>query len=604
MVYSEIRSLVFPFAVSLFWMLFFGNVSVAESIDLVPFSRSLETADKIDAQTALKQLESGVDVIESNTNFGFSQSYFWILVQLPEGLDLQDSYFLDVDNPHIDRLQVYQLSGGRMSVVGQSGDRIPFSERTYRNRRNVFPLKFQMPEDKLLLFVDKRNASVFVPMMLWESTEFTQREAGTNMSYGFYFGMLLIIMLYSLLIYLTQRSPIYIWYLVYVASLFLYAFTHVGFAFQFLFPNQFEWNNYLRLILIVVIVISQVKFTQLFLPIQRIAKWVNKGFQVVVITLVIIMLWWILVPGLFTTYTIVVINSIYAIIGITLVLLVVALALSWNHDRSSVLFYTAAFGMNVIATVLMITEEYGLLQLSFFPLPPLFIGSLFEIVIFAVGLSYRSKLIGDDRKKLLSEIGTLQQRAMQSFVRGMEQEKVRVANELHDDVASRLSLLKLKLSELSNSELQQQISAISDGVRNISHQLNPVALNEETFLDKMRQLIGEHRETGMNIDLQVFDLPKTVPQEIGLQLYRILQEALQNIQKYAKANTVEVQLFQHTEELVMTIEDDGVGFDMSQKSGGLGLKNMRLRTEQLGGEFSISSAQGEGTSIMVTVAAS
>jgi signal transduction histidine kinase len=260
--------------------------------------------------------------------------------------------------------------------------------------------------------------------------------------------------------------------------------------------------------------------------------------------------------------------------------------------------------MNVIATVLMITEEYGLMQLSFFPLPPLFIGSLFEIVIFAVDLSYRSKLIGDDRKKLLSEIGTLQQRAMQSFVRGMEQEKVRVANELHDDVASRLSLLKLKLSELSDFELQQQISAISDGVRNISHQLNPVALNEETFLDKMRQLIGEHRETGMNIDLQVFDLPKTVPQEIGLQLYRILQEALQNIQKYAKANTVEVQLFQHTEELVMTIEDDGVGFDMSQKSGGLGLKNMRLRTEQLGGEFSISSAQGEGTSIMVTVAAS
>jgi signal transduction histidine kinase len=599
MVYSEIKTSVF--SLFLLWALLLANASIAKSIDLVPNSRSFETPEKITAQRALQHFDADAEIIRGNTTFGFSKNYFWILMDIPSDLNFAEQYFLDVDNPHINRIQVYHVSQGKINVVGQSGDRMPFKERTYRNRRNVFPVKFNTTDDKLLVFVDKRNASVFVPMVLWESKAFTQHEAGANMSYGFYFGMLLIIMLYSLLIYVTQRSPIYIWYLVYVASLFLYAFTYVGFAFQYLFPNQFEWNNYLRLNLIVVIVISQIRFTQLFLPIQRIAKWVNHGFKLVVVTLLLIILWWILVPGLFTTYTILVINSIYAIVGITLVLLAIALALSWKHDRSSVLFYTAAFGMNVLATVLMIAEEYGMVKLSLFPLPPLFIGSLFEIVIFAIGLSYRSKLIGDDRKKLLGDINHLQQQAMQSFVRGMEQEKVRVANELHDDVASRLSLLKLKLSELSEGELEAQISTISDGVRSISHQLNPVSLDEQTFLEKMRQLIAEHRQTGMAIDLQVFDLPKKVPQEIGLQLYRILQEALQNIQKYAKANTVDVQLFHHDKELVMTIEDDGIGFDVAQKSGGLGLKNMRLRTEQLNGEFSLSSAIGEGTSIMVSV---
>jgi len=260
--------------------------------------------------------------------------------------------------------------------------------------------------------------------------------------------------------------------------------------------------------------------------------------------------------------------------------------------------------MNVIATILLMVEEFGLVDLSSLPIPPMFIGTLVEIVIFAVGLSYRSKLIGDDRKKLLGEIGDLQQQAVRSFVRGMEQEKVRVANELHDDVASRLSLLKMKLSELTDGELQDQIADISDGVRTISHQLNPIALNEQTFLEKMRQLVSEHRQTGLDVAIQVYDLPKTVPQEIGLQLYRILQEALQNVQKYAKAKTAEVQLFQHANELIMTIEDDGVGFDVTRQRGGLGLNNMRLRTKQLGGEFSVSSAVGEGTSIMITVSTS
>ena len=64
---------------------------------------------------------------------------------------------------------------------------------------------------------------------------------------------------------------------------------------------------------------------------------------------------------------------------------------------------------------------------------------------------------------------------------------------------------------------------------------------------------------------------------------------------------MDVQLFGHENNLILTVEDDGVGFDQEKNRSGLGTKNMRIRTEQLGGEFSISSAIGEGTSIMVSV---
>ncbi|MBI1286820.1 MAG: hypothetical protein GC178_04505 [Flavobacteriales bacterium] len=583
-------------------LLLVGSKGFGQGIDLVPFSISVETPEKLRPEDALKLFSDSSLLISENTTFGFSENYFWILLTLPKDVSTSESYFLDIDNPHIDHIQAYCISNGKLSFLGRSGDRMPFSERTYQNRRNVFPVQFNSLEDRILLFVDKRNASVTVPLKLWESHAFFQHEARSNMVYGLYFGMLLIIILYSLLIFLVQRSGVYLWYMIYVLSMFLYLFTHVGYGFQFLFPNQFEWSNYLRLIMIVLIVISQIRFTQLFLPIRSVAIWVNRIYNFIIAALVGIVLWWILVPGLFTANTIIVINVIYGFIGLTAILLFVALIRSWKPDRTSVLFYTAAFGMNLLATFLMIAEEYGAIRLTWLPLPPIFIGSLFEILIFAVGLSYRSKLIGDDRRKLLADINHLQQHAMQSFVRGMEEEKVRVANELHDDVASRLSLLKMKLTESSDQELSGQLAEIADGVRRISHQLNPVSLDDQTFLEKMKELVSEHRKSGMQIDLQVFDMRKSVPKETGLQLYRILQEALQNIRKHAKAKMVEVQLFQHENELVMTVEDDGAGFDQTKKNtAGLGTKNMRLRAEQMKGEFSISSAVGEGTSIMVSV---
>lgn len=573
----------------------------AQAFDLVPYSKSLQTADSIGHAQALKLFQNQPDLLVGKTTFGFSENYFWLLVDVPPEIEIRKRYVLDIDNPHIDYISAWKVSDGKFSCLGQSGDRIPFQQRTVENRRNVFPVQFENHEDQLLVLADKRNASVTVPLKLWTLQTFDRHELRSNMIYGFYFGMLLLIMLYSILIFAVQRSSIYIWYTLYVFSLFMYLFTHIGYGFQFIFPSHYEWSNYLRLIMIALIVIAQIKFTQLYLPVRSVAPIIYKIFNAIIAALLGIILWWILVPGLFTSHTILVINVVYGFIALTLLLIFIVMFLCWKSARASVLFYGIAFFMNIAATLVVIAEEYGVLNTSSLPLSPLFIGSFFEILIFAIALSYRSKLIGDDRKKLLTSINSLQQQAMQSFVLGMEEEKVRVANELHDDIASRLSLLKMKVANNFDSEIAKQIAEISDGVRKISHQLNPVSLTRETFLEKMKELVSEYRKAGMSVEFQVFDFSKTIEEETGLQLYRVLQEALQNINKHAKTQEVEVQIFTHENELVMTIEDDGDGFDMENKKVGLGTKNMRMRTEQVGGEFSISSAVGDGTSIMVTV---
>ena len=572
------------------------------SWNAVPFAVSISTSDSISPEQALAQFESA-DPIKGNTAFGFSQDFFWIRVPVCKRSEGGKTFVLEVDNPHIDLIQCWSVADSVIRPLGISGDRIPFADRTIDNRRNLFKFRFEGSSClTLLLMVDKRNAAVTVPLRVYSDEAFQYSEIRQTLIYGFYFGMLLLILLYSILISVNQRKATYLWYAVYVFFLALYLFVYIGFGFQLLYPSSITLNNYARLVLVILILASQIRFTQFFLQLPVHRPKLNRAFSGLALVGVLIILWWLVFPGLFTTYTVWVINMVYVLMGIAVVMLIVALTKTFRKQRSTVVFYAVAFSMNIIALLLVVAEEYGLVELSGWPLSPMFLGSFFEIMIFSVGLSYRSRLISDDRDRLLGSIQSLKREAMSAYLNGVEQEKKRIASELHDDIASRLSLLK-RAAETEDAEAQvpDVLTHVIERVRQISYSLNPVALDEDTFSEQVRKLVAEYRATGMDVSLQAFDLPESIPKQLGLELFRILQEALQNVQKYASATRVDVQLFKHDGELTLAIEDNGKGFDQETTETGMGIRNMRSRAELCGGSFDISSAPSKGTSIMVSV---
>ncbi|MFC2176180.1 7TM diverse intracellular signaling domain-containing protein [Bacteroidota bacterium] len=573
-----------------------------ERWDLVSFTESFSTPDTISPQMALAQFTTGA-LISGNTAFGFSENFFWIKVPVCNELGRNESFYLEVDNPHIDYIQAWAVSNSQLVDLGISGDRIPFHDRTIDNRGNVFKLSLAEGAcTQLLLMVDKRYAAVTVPIVLSTETAFQERETRQTLIYGFYFGMLLLILLYSLLIYVIQRKSTYLWYAIYVLFLALYLFVYVGYGFQVIYPWSATVNNTARMTLIILVMISHIRFSQFFLQLSVYLPKINKVYNVVSVLCMLIICWGFIVAEPFPVYRIWGINMVYSIISITIILLVVALIKTYKVQRSSVIFYIGAFSMNIFAFVLVVLEEYGLIELNNWPLSPMFIGLFFEIIIFSIGLSYRSRLISDDRERLLGSILTLNRKAVNAYIEGVEGEKKRVASELHDDISSRLALLKRSVeSSEQNQHLVDTLADMSERVRKISYNLNPVALDEDSFLEQLRKLVAEHRLNGLNVVLQAFSLSKTLPKTTGLELYRIVQEALENIQKYASAKRVDVQLFQHDGELLLAIEDNGKGFDQDAVKTGMGTRNMRTRAKRMGGTFDISSAPSKGTSIMVTV---
>ena len=228
--------------------------------------------------------------------------------------------------------------------------------------------------------------------------------------------------------------------------------------------------------------------------------------------------------------------------------------------------------------------------------------------VVAVPLMFLSAVMAEARRAQ-----ELLRRTSGSLIEAQEQERHRIARELHDDFGQALALAKVTLEGLIQhgsgeslnstlTDLSGQISALSNTAREISHGLYPTHLEYLGLAKALKRLCDELR-SGKNIliDLTVGDLPNQLQPSIALSLYRIAQETMHNIMTHSQAKNVQVELGADDSRVSLRIIDDGVGFDPSRVAGGLGLESMRHRVRAVGGFIDISSSPNSGTRIQVRV---
>lgn len=208
--------------------------------------------------------------------------------------------------------------------------------------------------------------------------------------------------------------------------------------------------------------------------------------------------------------------------------------------------------------------------------------------------------------------------AQQSVINEARQgEKKRISQELHDGVMSKLTSTRLNLFILSKKQDPETIQKclkhidgiqeIEKEIRNISHDLNKDALLEkDSFQAIVGNLFEEYKNTtGLAYQIEMDEKInwKKIDNTIKIHLYRIFQEALQNIYKYASATEVILDVVKADESILIEINDNGQGFDVAKMREGIGLKNMQSRIKTINGNFTIESVIGKGTSIKITIPA-
>jgi signal transduction histidine kinase len=240
---------------------------------------------------------------------------------------------------------------------------------------------------------------------------------------------------------------------------------------------------------------------------------------------------------------------------------------------------------------------------------------LFLYILKAQKTKNRELLFKQEQQKVNEEIYNLMISQQNTIETNRVQEKKRVAQELHDGVLGRMFGVRMNLDGLNkfNDEpaIKQRISYLSElknieqDIREISHDLNREKSELiNNFVAIVDNLLEDQKKTFKPKLIAIIDRTikwELVSNSVKINLYRIIQESLQNINKYAEANSIKVEIKKRDEDLFLTITDDGKGFDTKKSKKGIGLQNIESRTTECNGTVDIESKKGEGTVITVAV---
>jgi signal transduction histidine kinase len=270
----------------------------------------------------------------------------------------------------------------------------------------------------------------------------------------------------------------------------------------------------------------------------------------------------------------------FGVAGLSFALLSLALTSTWYTMHGRAPFPYASLGQNILS-----------LQILF--------------CMVAVPLMFLSAVMTEARHTQESL-----RRMSASLLEAQEQERHRIARELHDDLGQELAIIKGMLDMLSDqpnepptsilTELSNRVSAISETTREISHGLYPTHLEYLGFRKAVTRLC-EEVQTGskLSVQLTIGDLPDPLSPATSLCLYRVTQEALHNVITHSRAKNVQVHVTSVDGRISLRVIDDGIGFVVSHEAAGLGLASIRERIRAVGGSVSISSSPMAGTLVEV-----
>jgi two-component system sensor histidine kinase UhpB len=215
-------------------------------------------------------------------------------------------------------------------------------------------------------------------------------------------------------------------------------------------------------------------------------------------------------------------------------------------------------------------------------------------------------------RRLLARVETERQRSGRLVLRAQEEERRRLARDLHDEVNQALTAILLRLQALSQSappdlsdelgEVKRLVNQAMGELLQLARQLRPTALDDHGLLPALENHVRRFAsQTGIDTDLQTTGETGELAPDQEIAVYRVAQEALANVARHADASRVQVKLEASSDALRLRVRDDGRGFDSNRRRTGLGLDGMAERARLVGGELTINSRPGSGTELVMRV---
>ncbi len=595
---------------SILLLFFFSDLAAAPKMYILEDKTLTLTSSEV-----LKLFKQGKshEMPASSFNAGFTKSVYWVIIRsAPENLH----HKLVIGNSHINILEFHIADKNGPRLQYTTGDNFSFSQRPVDNRLFIFPL--EAPAESLYLIkVDKHNESLQLEVQVLSSNELYRKAANENLITGILWGIILLVLVFVAFMLITIREKLYIHYMLYILVTSLWIIADKGYGFQFLWPDYPDFASRARPIFNAGCNIMIIQLMQSFLGQSKTSPF-YRPLNIIKFASFFLVITFLISPVELHKLSFWFLGALILLGALTIVFLFLSITEQILKGNRAAWFYLVSVFMLIIFSITELFIHGGnsngtLNYLSNFGIQT---GLVIEIIILNFGLAHRFNSYKNEKENLLIEINKKQNELTTRIIETQELERRKIADQLHDDVGSMLSLAILQISsvidkgisvEKSTINLEKSMSVlgnVSDTIRNMSHTLTPLAIEKYGFRNAIADLLSSinlGNKTHVEHIILGFDNPQNYKPNLLNDLYRMVVELLNNVIKHSQASHCLLQLVEHGDVLSVMIEDNGKGIKNEVLENGMGLNNIKLRVEYFKGRIEISERIEGGTLVNIEI---
>lgn len=375
-------------------------------------------------------------------NYGYSNSAFFAKFFVKNAQNKPQDIWVEVDYPLLDSVSFFVLKEGKIIKKINTGYRLPFATREVKTKSFVFVTHLEPQEEQTIVLRFRSERNTTFPIVVWKAEAYTQGNSSGYLGLGLYYGIMLSMLFYNLFVYSVLKERSYLYYLLFILSMLLFAMSFNGHGFQYLWPNLPRFNGVNIAFFIALLIFNSLNFGREFLSTaQRMPK-TSRVLEVMMGISFLIVIFSLLLPTRIST-------MMAVFMGLpSVIILVYVSVVSLRNGFRPARFFTLAWSIFLLGAFMTALRSLGILPYTFVTVYGIQIGSALEVVLLSLALA-------DKINTLRREIA---QKALEK--ERIEKEKEREQREFIAEQNTKLELLV----EERTKELAEQNKQITDSI--------------------------------------------------------------------------------------------------------------------------------------------
>jgi len=430
-------------------------------------------------------------VTNTTPNLGFTSSAIWIKIKLVNKDDFQRTWILNVDFPLIDDIQLFIPTDEDWQKV-EKGLLFPFAQRGLQRRTFLFDIEFKPFEEKTVYLRFQSEDTMQIPIVFWTPEAFIEQDRQEQFFNGIYFGILIVMGAYNLVIFLILRDRSHLYYVIYIIFFALFVASQYGIAYQYLWPNFNTGARLLNPFLASLLEFSALLFSGHFLKLQKMFPRLNRVRIILMLAGLMAALSSVFIPLKNSAISVVVLGLLTAVF----IILIGILSLKAGYRPAR--YFVAAFSILILGAVIYALKTFGAIPANFLTNYGMLFGSAIEVTLLSLGLGDRISvllerdeqaqqlLLARKEEALRSQILlTLSYARMvpQAFIRLLEKESILEVNP-GDQIQKEMTVLFSDIRSFTTLSESMTPEENFNFLNSYLQRMNPIIESFGGFIDK------------------------------------------------------------------------------------------------------------------------